>query len=285
MVWGGGDPHTLVPLAQEAAPGSLGRAGGRWEPCLHRNTGSSAGGSPAGHSHTPATGLVLWPPPRQRVSGWAARTPSPPQKALPGPGLFDTLLHGSTQGCKACLAPSISCQHPARRLGSQQGSAGCSRASCCCGQTEGTDSRCTPGQPAGPRALHARSESTSCPQQGQAPVLRGAAIAGAPGPGHEETGRETNLFQTLSACLGPIFRIFCSANNLTQNLIWTKIHAGLHFFSISPKITACFSRLPCRGPGRTVPGSSRQPVVPSQDPTQRRPGTKVVGKEQERPLF
>lgn len=136
------------------------------------------------------------------------------QKALPGPDVFDTPLHGGMQGkqgCKAHPAPGISCQHPARGLGNRQGSAGCSRTSLCCGWTEGMDSRHTPGGAARPWALPAHSKSVSCPQRGQALVPYGAATAEAPGPGWEETGRETNVFQALSACLGPIFRtlFFC----------------------------------------------------------------------------
>lgn len=227
--------------AQETAPESLGRAGGHRSPASPQNTrqcsdtssgeatGSRAGGSHAGHSSTPATPLVLRPPQWHRGPGRAARAPSPLQKALPGPGLFDTLLHGGKQGkqgCRARLAPSISCLRTGQPagLGTLQPyppllpmDRGHGLTAHSDGQrarthgtqrwTEGMESRHTAGQAARPWALPAHGENISCPQQGRAPSPHGAATAEAPGLGWEESSTETNLFQAVSACLGPIYRI------------------------------------------------------------------------------
>lgn len=121
---------------------------------------------------------------------------------------------------------------------------------------------------------------TTCPRRGQRAALQGAAIAEPLGRAREETGRETNLFQALSASLGPIFSfVFFFYKESYTKPYMTKTQAGLHFFSVSLEITVSFRPLPCRGLSTSMLSSSRQHGVPSPDPVQQRLGTNSTGKE------
>lgn len=95
---------------------------------------------------------------------------------------------------------------------------------------------------------------------------------------------ETNLFLALSASLGPVFGVLFFLKNPTQNLIWTKTCVDCISSQFHSK-PVCLSPLPRRGPGTSMPDSSRQPQVPNQDPAQQGLGTSSIRKDQVCPLI
>lgn len=194
-------------LAQGAALGNLGWAGGHWSPICTR-TPSSALTAVMGRLQAAelgearldtehASGLAHSPFPAMAEEARAGdKGQSSLKKILPGPGLSGTLLPDPMAECKAKRAVRLHvCLHAALPVDDRG---------------------------------HGLTVTTGTSRQATHPqtlALHGAATAQVPGPGWEETGRDKFISSSVSFFRSHFWDNFLPPKNTTQNLIWTKTRA------------------------------------------------------------
>lgn len=230
MVWGGGNPHAPVLLAQETALGVWGE--GRRSPAYTKARRSAqtpaaarlqaaepgeAWLDTAAHQWLGST-FILWggrgsqgkdegrSPCRKLCQVMACLTLS---HTTPQQHVRQTGLQGVPGSVRLLPAP---CPQPGQPL--EQGQAADTRYLSLLRMDRGHRLLAHTGA-SGP------TPGTTCLRREQWAGPRGAALAAALGRGRGETGRETNLFQALAASLGPIFSLlgfFFFTKNLTQTL-------------------------------------------------------------------